>query len=128
KRASRAGGLLFALVAIVLLAATLALAFPDLVARYVPVQTPLAAPTPQTLVQRPYSVDLEVIVPPGGDVRAAFVAAYTAAAQAQFGPATRINTNAPLAYVGGEPQKLGEDASGAKYRATVSGYVLVPLS
>jgi eukaryotic-like serine/threonine-protein kinase len=120
------GGFLFTLVAIVLVAATIAFAFPDLVTRYLPVESPLAAPTAVVLIQRPYSVELEVIVPPGGDVRASFVAAYTAAAQAQFGPSARINENASLAYVGGEPEQLSEDASGTKYRATMSGYVLVP--
>jgi eukaryotic-like serine/threonine-protein kinase len=120
------GGFLFMLIAIILVAATIAFAFPDLVTRYLPTENPLAAPTAAVLIQRPYSVDLEVIVPPGGDVRASFVAAYTAAAQAQFGSSARINENAPLAYVGGEPEQVSEDASGTKYRATISGYVLVP--
>ncbi len=120
--------LLFTLVAIVLIGAALWFAFPDVVGRYVdlPISIPGSAPTPAVLIQRPYSVDLEVIVPPGGDVRAAFEAAYTKSAQELFGPETRVNTNAPLAFVGGEPQLLGEDATGTKYRATMSGYVLVP--
>ncbi|MBO9322829.1 MAG: protein kinase, partial [Roseiflexus sp.] len=70
--------------------------------------------------------NIEVIVPPGGDVRQAFVAAYTRIVQEQFGPEARIHTSVPLSYIGGEPVKIGEDANGVKYRASVTGFVLVP--
>jgi serine/threonine-protein kinase len=125
------GRLLITLVALVLIGATVLAAFPGLLAQLpsidnLPIQNPLATPTAQTLIQQPYSVELEVVVPPGGDVRAAFEVAYQVRAQAEFGPGTRVNANAPLAYIGGDPVELGEDASGTKYRATVSGYVLVP--
>jgi serine/threonine-protein kinase len=122
------GTLAFGLVVVVLIGATLLAAFPNLISDYVSLPGPAAQPTQQVLIQRPYSVELEVVVPPGGDVRAAFVEAYRLRAQAELGPQTQVNTNVPLAYVGGDPQQTGQDASGTKYRATVSGYVLVPPS
>lgn len=114
---------------IALLAITVALAFPDLAARAIQNIPALATPTPQRLVQQQFTVeDIEVIVPPGGDVRQAFVAAYTRAAQEQFGPQAQIHTSVSLSYVGGEPQKIAEDANGTKYRASISGFILVPAT
>jgi serine/threonine-protein kinase len=104
-------------------------AFPDLAARYVPfeIPNPLPAPTAQTLIQRPYSVDLEVVVPSGQDVRGVFMTLYERRAREEFGPGVRVSSDPAPAFVG-EPQELGEDASGTKYRGTISGYVLVPQS
>jgi serine/threonine-protein kinase len=116
----------FVLVVLALLTATLALAFPDLTARVLQNIPALATPTPQRLIQQPFTVEnIEVIVPPGGDVRQAFVAAYTRIVQEQFGPEARILESA-LSYIGGEPVKIGEDANGVKYRASITGFVLVP--
>lgn len=121
------GSVLVTLLIIALLATTVVLAFPDLAARAIQGIPALATPTPQTLIQRPFTVEnIEVIVPPGGDMRQAFVTAYTRAVQEQFGPDARINTGVPLSYIGGEPEKIGEDASGTKYRASVTGYILAP--
>lgn len=129
RRSPRFGTALFVLVIIALLAATVALAFPDLAARAVQSIPALATPTPQRLIQKPFTVEnIEVIVPPGGDVRQAFVAAYTRAVQEQFGPEARINTSVPLSYVGGEPEKIAEDANGTKYRASITGFILVPAT
>lgn len=129
RRSPGFGTMLFVLVVIALLAATVALAFPDLAARAIRSIPALATPTPQRLIQQPFTVEnIEVVVPPGGDVRQAFVLAYTRAVQEQFGPQARINTSVPLSYVGGEPQKIAEDANGTKYRASISGFILVPAT
>lgn len=129
QRSPGLGAVLFVLVVIALLAATIALAFPDLAARAIQSIPALATPTPQRLIQQPFMVEnIEVVVPPGGDVRQAFVLAYTRAVQEQFGPQARINTSVPLSYVGGEPEKISEDANGTKYRASISGFILVPVT
>lgn len=129
RRSSRFGTMLFVLVVIALLTATVALAFPDLAARAIQSIPALATPTPQRLIQMPFTVEnIEVIVPPDGDVRQAFVAAYTRAVQEQFGLQARINTSVPLSYVGGEPEKIAEDANGTKYRASITGFILVPAT
>lgn len=121
------GSVVFALVAIALLATTITLAFPDLTARVIQGIPSLATPTPQTFIQQQFTVeDIEVIVPAGDNVRQAFIAAYTRAVQDQYGPGARINTSAPLSYIGGEPERLGEDTAGVKYRASMTGYILVP--
>ena len=85
-------------------------------------------PTPQTLVLRPYSFDdLEIIVPPGVDVRDAFRQAFSQKAQQEFGPGTQINNNAPPTFLAGkEPVKTGDDPRGTKYRASMQGFILVP--
>jgi serine/threonine-protein kinase len=128
----RGGGFtrfVFWLLAIALVGGVLLFAFPDLAARYVPfeIPNPLPAPTAQTLIQRPYSVDLEVVVPSGQDVRGVFMTLYERRAREEFGPGVRVSSDPAPAFVG-EPQELGEDASGTKYRGTISGYVLVPQS
>jgi serine/threonine-protein kinase len=123
------GTVLFVLVIIALLTATVALAFPDFTARAIRSIPALMTPTPQRLIQQPFTVEnIEVIVPPDGDVRQAFVAAYTRAVHEQFGPQARINTSVPLSYIGGEPQKIAEDANGVKYRASITGFILVPAT
>jgi tRNA A-37 threonylcarbamoyl transferase component Bud32 len=127
RRSRGFGNVVFVLIVLALLAATLALAFPDLTARVLQNIPALATPTPQRLIQQPFTVEnIEVIVPSGGDVRQAFVAAYTRIVQEQFGPEARILESVPLSYSGGEPVKIGEDASGVKYRASMTGFVLVP--
>ncbi|MGQ9547714.1 MAG: protein kinase domain-containing protein [Roseiflexus sp.] len=123
------GNIVFVLVVLVLLAVTVALAFPDLAARVLQQVPALVTPTPQRLIQKPFTAEnIEVIVPPDGDVRQAFVAAYTRIVREQFGPETRILTSVPLSYIGGEPVKIGEDAGGVKYRASMTGYILVPVT
>ncbi|HMP40479.1 MAG TPA: hypothetical protein PKA05_08875 [Roseiflexaceae bacterium] len=103
--------------------ATLLLAFPQL-ASYLPVLPSSATATPQTLIAQPFQVDdLEIIVPPGQDVRQAFLAAYEQEARERFGPNTRVNYNQPPAFIG-EPEKIGEDANGTRYRATLYGSVV----
>lgn len=127
RRSRGFGYVVFVLIILALLAATVALAFPDLTARVLQHVPALATPTPQRFVQQPFTAEnIEVIVPPDGDVRQAFVAAYTRIVREQFGPEARILTSAPLSYIGGEPVKIGEDAGGVKYRASVTGFILVP--
>ncbi|HMO58474.1 MAG TPA: serine/threonine-protein kinase [Roseiflexaceae bacterium] len=123
QRSAGWGGCLFALVAMALVVATLLLAFPQL-ASYLPVLPSSATATPQTLIAQPFQVDdLEIIVPPGQDVRQAFLAAYEQVARERFGPNTRVNYNQPPAFIG-EPEKIGEDANGTRYRATLYGSVV----
>ena len=127
RRSRGFGNVVFVLIVLALLAATLALAFPDLTARVLQNIPALATPTPQRLIQQLFTAEnIEVIVPPGGDVRQAFVAAYTRIVQEKFGPEARILESVPLSYSGGEPVKIGEDANGVKYRASITGFVLVP--
>ena len=127
RRSRGFGNVVFVLVILALLAATVALAFPDLTMRVLQNVPALVTPTPLRLIQQPFTAEnIEVIVPPGGDVRQAFVAAYTRIVQEQFGPEARIQTNVPLSYLGGEPVKIGEDANGVKYRASMTGFILVP--
>ena len=127
RRSRGFGTVVFVLVVLALLAATVALAFPDLTVRVLQNIPALATPTPQRLIQQLFTAEnIEVIVPPGGDVRQAFVAAYTRIVQEKFGPEARILESVPLSYSGGEPVKIGEDANGVKYRASITGFVLVP--
>lgn len=129
RRASGFGTALFVLVVVALLAATIALAFPDLAARAIQSIPALATPTPQRLIQMPFTVEnLEVIVPPGGDVRQAFVVAYTRAVQERFGPQAQVLVSSPPTYIGGEPEKISEEANGTKYRASITGFILVPAT
>jgi tRNA A-37 threonylcarbamoyl transferase component Bud32 len=127
RRSRGFGNVVLVLVVLALLAATVALAFPDLTMRVLQDVPGLVTPTPLRLIQQPFTAEnIEVIVPPDGDVRQAFVAAYTRIVQEQFGPEARIHTSVPLSYIGGEPVKIGEDASGVKYRASMTGFILVP--
>jgi len=127
RRSRGFGNVVLVLVVLALLAATVALAFPDLTMRVLQNVPGLVTPTPLRLIQQPFTAEnIEVIVPPDGDVRQAFVAAYTRIVQEQFGPEARIHTSVPLSYIGGEPVKIGEDASGVKYRASMTGFILVP--
>lgn len=84
-------------------------------------------PTPATFIMQPFSVtDLEIIVPPGVQVNDAFRQAYLQKAQEAFGPDTQINNNIPPTYLAGaEPVKTGDDPQGTRYRASVTGYILV---
>ncbi len=128
RRSRGFGYVVFVLIILALLAATVALAFPDLTTRVLQRVPVLATPTPQRFVKQPFTVEnIEVIVPPDGDVWQAFVAAYTRIVREQFGPEARILPSVSLSYIGGEPEKIGEDAGGVKYRASMTGYILVPL-
>jgi eukaryotic-like serine/threonine-protein kinase len=125
----RAGVWILVLLLIVALGAGgLVFVFSDVVAQYAPGILSAPTPTPQTLVLRPYSVDdLEIIVPPGVDVRDAFRQAFLQKAQQEFGPGTQINNNAPPTFLAGkEPVKTGDDPRGTKYRASMQGFILVP--
>jgi len=85
-------------------------------------------PTPQTLILQEFKVDnLEIIVPPGRDVRESFMEAFTLKARETYGSGTQINNNAPPTFIGGEePKKTGDDPRGTKYRASMQGFILVP--
>jgi len=85
-------------------------------------------PTTPALASRQVSYDLQVTVPEGADsaaIRAAFVAAFAAQAQAEFGPDTLINPNAPPTPIG-TPLELDRTAGQVTYSARVQGYVYVP--
>jgi serine/threonine-protein kinase len=124
----RAGRRIVALLLVLALGAGgLAIAFPDVLAQYAPGILAAPTPTPQTLISQLYSVqDLEIIVPPGVDVRDAFLQAFLQQAQQEYGPGTQINNNAPPTFVGGEPTKTGDDPRGTKYRASMQGFILKP--
>ena len=127
RRRGGSGRWIVALMLILVLGAVgLVVAFPETVAQYVPgLTTPTS--TPPTLILQPYSVqDLEIIVPPGVQVRDAFRQAFLQKAQQQYGPGTQINNNAPPTFIGGEPVKTGDDPRGTKYRASMQGFILVP--
>jgi eukaryotic-like serine/threonine-protein kinase len=131
QRRSPIRGCLVTLVALLLIlgvgAGVLAFAFPDIANRYVPGLLSSQQPTPQIFISQPFTAEnMEVIVPSGQDVRAAFVLAFTQKARDQFGPGTTINTNAPPTYIGGEPQQLGQEPSGTRYRASMQGFIQVP--
>ena len=69
-----------------------------------------------------------VVVPPSRNVRDAFIEAFTQKAREARGADVRINLNVPPTYLGGDPVKIGEDASGVTYKGSMTGYILVPKS
>lgn len=89
-----------------------------------PINTP--APTAQTFVQQSFTInDVELLVPQGKDVRQAYTEVFLQMARAQYGEGTRINDNAPPGFIGA-PENLGQEGTSTKYRATMSGFILVP--
>jgi eukaryotic-like serine/threonine-protein kinase len=105
----------------------LAFGFPNVVNQYIPGALSSPQPTPQTFISQQFTAEnMEVIVSSGQDVYSAFVQSFTEKAQAQFGPGTTTNMNAPPTYIGGEPQKISEGPTSAKYRASMQGYIQVP--
>jgi len=127
-RRRRVGRWLLGLLLVLALAGgTIVLAFPDLVNQYLPGPASGAQPTPQTLVLQSYEInDLEIIVPPGVELRDAFRQAFLQKAREEHGPETQINNNAPPTFIAGEePQKTGDDPRGTKYRASMQGFILV---
>ncbi len=86
-----------------------------------------ATPTPVTLVQQVYNIDLEIIPPDTGSegLRTAFVDAYTQLARQKYGPNIQFVPNT-ITFVGPLPAKVREDPQGPVYRASMTGQVLVP--
>lgn len=83
-------------------------------------------PTAQPVPTGPVSFELEVTVSSGADaaaVRQAFLEAYAARAQAEYGPTARVNTNVPPGYIGGAPALVSDDGAQKTYTATVQGYL-----
>jgi serine/threonine-protein kinase len=122
-------GLLVLVVVLGLIGATLVFAFPSIVEQYLPgvISAPQPTSVPQTFIQEPFkSEDMVVVVPPSRDVRDAFIEAFTQKAREARGADVRINLNVPPTYLGGDPVKIGEDASGVTYRGSMTGYILVP--
>lgn len=110
-----------------LAAGTLALALPDVVAGYIPNLLSAPQPTAQTFIQETFAIEnLVVVVPPGRDVREAFIEAFTFKAREQRGAGTIINPNAPPTFLGGVPEKIGDDPRGTIYRASMQGFIRVP--
>src|SRR5207245_1782021 len=99
----------------------LVVAFPDVVNQYLLGQPSGTAPARPVLIQQTFTAEnIEVIVPTGTNAQAlreAFIKAFTVAAQGQH-PGATINPNAPPSYIG-DPQKIDDEASGTKYRATM---------
>ncbi|MEO7911859.1 MAG: serine/threonine-protein kinase, partial [Roseiflexaceae bacterium] len=124
-------GLLVLLVVLGLIAATLVFAFPSIVDQYLPgvISAPQSTSVPQTFIQEEFkSEDMVVVVPPSRNVREAFIEAFTQKAREARGADVRVNLNVPPTYLGGEPEKIGEDANGVTYRGSMTGYILVPKS
>jgi hypothetical protein len=127
-------GLLAVVVVLVLIGATVAFAFPNLVSQYLPVgisvpAQPTAVPAQTIYVPKDTLTlsDLEIIVPDGTDVLVAYQEAFIKLARQdpKYGPGAIISPNAPPAFIG-TPQKISSDAQGTRYRATVQGLVYVP--
>lgn len=88
-----------------------------------------APPTAQTLVLQSYRTDAEIIVPTGIDeagLKLAFEYTFLELARRQYGPGVQLQPGS-VVYAGGEqPVRLGEDAQGVRYRASLEGQILVP--
>jgi serine/threonine-protein kinase len=125
KRSWPIAGIIFALVAIALIAATVLTVLPGISTDLLPRLTQ-ATPTAPTLMQQTYTINaVEVVVPDGVEVRTAYTDEFLKQAQAKFGAQTIINQNAPPSFIGA-PEVLGKEAGGTRYRATMQGFVLVP--
>jgi serine/threonine-protein kinase len=128
-------GLLVLLLVLGLIGATLAFAFPSVVDQVLPgvISAPQSTSTPVQRIYVPVDTftlrDQEIIVPAGKDVREAYQEAFIQLARQdpKYGPQAIISPNAPPAFVG-TPEKLGQDAQGTHYRATMQGLVYVPKS
>lgn len=127
------GNLIGSLLGIVLLAATLLLAFPDAVSSILPagVQLPqvfaTTVPTAGATALVSFAVDIEVVLATGSteqQIRDALFAEYEVRAKSQYGAGTVINRNQGLSTIGGI-EDLGLDAGGGgtRFRARVSGSV-----
>ena len=104
--------------------------FPDQVAQYLPaLSQATATPATRTYVSKGVFElkNQEIIVPAGVDVRQAFLDTFIEVARSdpRFGPEAIINPNAPPAFIG-QPEKIADEAGGARYRATMQGLVLAP--
>ncbi len=122
-------GLLVLVVVLGLIGATLVFAFPSLINQVLPgvISAPQPTSAPQTFIQEPFaSEDMVVVVPPSRDVREAFIEAFTQKAREARGADVRVNLNVPPTYLGGDPVKISEDASGVTYKGSMTGYILVP--
>jgi serine/threonine-protein kinase len=127
RRGPRLGGVLFALVAILLIGATIVLAVPNLSGDLLP-RISQSTPTAQVLIQQQFTInDVELVVPAGRQVRDAYTEVFLQMARQQYGEGTLINANAPPGFIGA-PQELGQEAGGTKYRASMQGFILVPQS
>lgn len=125
------GRALFALLAIALIAATIALAVPGigglLPSGIALPANPLVTPTAATSRLERFEVDdFEMKVVAGADVRQAFIKAYGEQAALKYGAGTQVSLSIPPSYIGGDPQKVRDEADGAVYRGSMTGYVAVP--
>jgi serine/threonine-protein kinase len=88
---------------------------------------PNAVPTATVAMRvQPFTTDVEVVVPEGVEMINALREAFEQAARAQLGPETQILTNQPPATIG-QPELLGTEAGGARYRARMQGLVSAPI-
>ena len=107
--------------------------FPDAVGQVVPglISQPTQAPIQKVyIIKGTFKLEnQEIIVPAGKDVAEAYREVFLQLARQdpQYGPEAIINPNAPPAFIG-NPEKLGDEQGGTRYRATMSGIVLVPQS
>jgi hypothetical protein len=88
----------------------------------------LVTPTPQTFIQQSFQHDVEIIVPVGTDaagLQGAFEYALLEFARQQYGPNVQLQPGS-VTYVNGQPpERIGEEARGVRYRASLQGMILV---
>lgn len=133
----RGGGFIRWLLVLVLLlgiaAGVAVFVFPDAVGQVVPglISQPTQAPAQKVYVIKGTFelTNQEIIVPAGRDVTEAYREVFLQVARQdpRYGPEAIINPNAPPAFIG-QPERLGDEQGGTRYRATMSGIVLVPQS
>jgi serine/threonine-protein kinase len=134
-KARRGGGfvrfLLVLLLLIGLAGGAAVFLFPSVVDQVVPglITQPTQVPVQQIYVPKgTFTItNQEIIVPAGRDVNQAYQEVFIQLARQnpEYGPQAIINQNAPPAFIG-QPEKLGEEQGGTRYRATMQGLVFVP--
>ncbi len=88
-----------------------------------------ATPTPQTLILQPFQTQAEIIVPAGTDeagLKQAFEYTFLELARRQYGPSIQLQPNTVVYANNSVPERLGEEARGVRYRASLEGSILVP--
>lgn len=102
---------------------------PELVVDLLP--EPAATPVPATNFQQ-FQTIVEATVPTGAgetEIKQALEQAYVEAARVKFGESTVINTNIPVSNVGPRDTiSAAGDSTTTTYRATMSGWIVTPVS
>ncbi len=116
-------GVVFALIALVLIAATV-IALPGVTTDLLP-RIQNVTPTARATSSAQFTInDEELVVPTGQDVRTAYATLFLERAKAQYGPETVVNAST-LSFIG-QPEALGDEAGGTRYKASMQGFVNFP--